>query len=255
VNVLTIENLRKQFGMKVVYDDFDLQVQRGEVLALLGRSGVGKSVLLKLILGLLRPDRGRITFDGIVLTDLDEDRYVEVRRRVGMVFQASALFDSMTVAENVGYGLRENLRWPEDKIRARVRECLDLVDLPGVEELLPGALSGGMRKRVAIARAIAPAPQLLLYDEPTTGLDPSTARRVDALIVSLKERLGVTSLVVTHDMDSVDRVADRVTLVAAGRNAWTGGIDQVRSDPPAALRRFLYGEEEEEQWHPPAALP
>lgn len=255
--MLRAENLRKRFGDKVVFDAFDLEVRRGETLALIGRSGAGKSVFLKLVLGLIRPDGGRILLGGIDLVSLGEKELVEVRRRIGMVFQGGALFDSMTVAENVAYGLMERGLLPRQAVRARVAECLALVDLAGTEDLLPGALSGGMRKRVAIARAIAPQPELLLYDEPTTGLDPATAGRIDALIVDLQRRLGVTSIVVTHDMECVKRVSNRITLIEGGRNAWTGetAILLRGRELPPPLRRFLSAEEEGLEWKQPDVSP
>ena len=237
--MIRCEGLAKRFGDKVVLDGFDLEVRRGETMALLGRSGTGKSVLLKLLLRLLDPDRGRIWLDGVDVAGLAEAELPAVRRRMGMVFQGSALFDSLTVAENVAYGVVEHLRWPRDRVRARVAECLALVDLAGTEDLLPGALSGGMKKRVAVARAIAPGPEVLLYDEPTTGLDPATAGHVNRLIRSLEERLGVTSLVVTHDMASVLQVADRLALLEGGRNVYTGPVALARAAPPPELRRFL----------------
>lgn len=251
--LLRFVDVSKRFGPRVVLDHFGLEVRRGETLALLGRSGVGKSVTLRLTLGLTRPDAGEITFDGVDVARSPERRLREVRRRIGMVFQGGALFDSLTVAENVAYPLREQ-RWTEARIGARVAECLALVDLPGTEELLPGALSGGMRKRVAVARAIAAAPELLLYDEPTTGLDPATARHVNELIVSLQRRLGETSIVVTHDLDSVFAVADRIALLHEGRVVWLGDTAAARADPPPALAWFM-GDRMEEPWRPPVDSP
>ncbi|MBI4512290.1 MAG: ATP-binding cassette domain-containing protein [Deltaproteobacteria bacterium] len=247
-------DVSKRFGSREVYEGLFLEVYRGEILALLGRSGSGKSVLLKLLLGLMRPDRGAILVNGTDIVQLSERQLADVRRGIGMVFQAGALFDSLTVYDNIAYGLQEHLRWPKARIRDRVREVLEAVDLRGVEDMLPGELSGGMRKRVAVARAIAPGPELLLYDEPTTGLDPATARRVVDLIRSLKQRLGVTSLVVTHDVHSVFRVAERLALIGGGRLAWSGEISEARRNPPAALLRFL-GEGEDEEWNPPASSP
>jgi phospholipid/cholesterol/gamma-HCH transport system ATP-binding protein len=248
------EGVYKRFGGKIVLDGFDLEVRRSETLVLLGRSGVGKSVSLKLLLGLVRPDRGAVRFAGKDLVGLSEKEMAPIRRRIGMVFQGSALFDSMTVFDNVAYGLNENLRWPLDRVRARVEECLALVDLEGVERLLPAALSGGMAKRVAIARAIAPAPELLLYDEPTTGLDPATAEHVNELIRSLQMRLGVTSIIVTHDMDSAFKVADRLAIIEKGRVVWIGPAAEARVTPPEPLARFLGVEEEGGQaWSPRAS--
>ena len=234
--------VHKRFGRKVVYDKLDLDVWRGETLAVLGRSGVGKSVMLKLLLGLLSVDRGRILFDGRDISRLPERAMREVRLRLGMVFQGSALFDSMTVFDNVAYGLVEH-GWPSAKIAPRVRECLELVQLARTEALLPEQLSGGMRKRVAIARAVAPEPEVLLYDEPTTGLDPRASLAVTDLIRTVAEKTRATSLVVTHDMDCVNRTADRIALVEHGMIGWTGGAREAAEAPPEPLRRFL-GEDE-----------
>jgi phospholipid/cholesterol/gamma-HCH transport system ATP-binding protein len=221
------------FGPKVVLSDFDLTVERGETLVLLGRSGSGKSVLLKLLLGLMKPRAGAIRYDGTDVVPLGERELGPIRRRIGMVFQGGALFDSMSVADNVAYGLRELLRWPEPRIATRVAECLELVELGGAAPLLPGALSGGMRKRVAIARAVATSPELVLFDEPTTGLDPATAHTVDELVRSLRAHLGITSIVVTHDLDSAFFVADRVALLAHGRVSWLGPVAEAEKLPPA----------------------
>lgn len=237
--------LHKRFGDKVVLDGFELEVARGEILALLGRSGTGKSVLLRLLLGLLRPDAGEVWIGDVEVSRLDERRLRELRRRMGMVFQGGALFDSSTVFDNVAYALVEQ-RWPRERVAARVAECLELVELAGTEALLPGQLSGGMRKRVAIARAIAPGPELLLHDEPTTGLDPATSRRVLALVRQLRDRLGVTQIVVTHDLGAVLAVADRVALLAEGRVAWLGDPQAANASPravPPPLLRYL-GEED-----------
>jgi phospholipid/cholesterol/gamma-HCH transport system ATP-binding protein len=259
-DLVVFNGAKKSFGPKRVLDGFSLEVRRGETMALLGRSGTGKSVTLKLLLGLLRPDAGRISFAGHDLTEMSERELSRVRQRMGMVFQGAALFDSLTVAENVAYALRER-RVPGDQIRERVAECLRMVDLPGTEELLPEQLSGGMRKRVAIARAIATSPELMLYDEPTTGLDPATAHQAIDLIRSLQRRLGVTSIVVTHDMDACFQVADRIALLALGRIVWLGGAEEAQDAPPPELVHFLdlasdeRGEEKGDGWHPPAASP
>jgi phospholipid/cholesterol/gamma-HCH transport system ATP-binding protein len=237
-----IRGVAKTFGALEVYRDLDLQARRGETLAVLGPSGSGKSVLLKLIMGLLKPDGGRVIVDGVDVTDLDEHALRTVRRRVGMLFQGAALFDSMTVGDNVAYGLYEHFFWPRARVEARVAECLDAVGLPGTERMWPSALSGGMRKRVGLARAIAPGPDLMLYDEPTTGLDPANARRINALIGSIKEKLGATSLVITHDIDSAFAVSDRIGLVTARRIPLVIGIDEARSAPPPPLSAFVRGE-------------
>jgi phospholipid/cholesterol/gamma-HCH transport system ATP-binding protein len=242
-----LHDVQKAFGEKRIYDALDLEVRRGETMAVIGPSGVGKSVLLKLIIGLHHVDSGRVVVGGVDVTQLDERELREVRRKVAMLFQGAALFDSMSVGENVAYGLYEHFRWPEDKVRARVAECLEAVGLPGIEEMRPNDLSGGMKKRVGLARALAPGPEIILYDEPTTGLDPSNARRINELILSLQKKLGVTSIVITHDMASALAVADRVALLRGRRIELVVDRAQAESSPPAELERFMRGEEVDEQ--------
>ena len=254
--VVTFTDVHKRFGEKRVLTGFDLEVRRGETLALLGRSGQGKSVTLKLMLGLVRPDQGRVVAFDEDVGGLSERQLAQLRRRMGMVFQGGALFDSLTVGENVAYSLVEHRSLKRGELGKRIAECLEMVDLPGTDKLLPEQLSGGMRKRVAIARAIANAPEVLLYDEPTAGLDPSTAGQVNRLIRHLQQRLGVTSLVVTHDMESCFTVADRVALLGEGKMIWTGDVETARNDPPEPLRRFIEGEAgERNPWRPTAATP
>jgi phospholipid/cholesterol/gamma-HCH transport system ATP-binding protein len=244
-NVVEIRGVAKAFGETVVYDGLDLDLCAGETLTVLGPSGVGKSVLLKLIVGLLPADGGSIRVAGVDVVGRPEAQLRDVRRQVGFVFQGAALFDSFTVYENVAYGLREHFDWPELRIAARVAECLAEVGLDGSEPLMPAALSGGMRKRVGLARALAPGPQVILYDEPTTGLDPTNARRIDELIVRLQKHLGVSSLVITHDIDSAWAVSDRVALIEHHRIGLIADAHQARERPPAALARFIVGEAEE----------
>jgi phospholipid/cholesterol/gamma-HCH transport system ATP-binding protein len=241
MNLIELIGVDKRFGDKIVYRDLSLVVKRGETLALVGPSGIGKSVLLKLIIGLFRPDRGQIIFDGVDVTPLREPELRMLRRRVGMLFQGAALFDSLTVGDNVAYGLREHYDWGEPRIRARVAECLSWVGLPGIEHLAPAALSGGMKKRVGLARVLAPGPEVILYDEPTTGLDPANFRRIDELIVDMREKLGVTSIVITHDMECVFAVADRVGLVSGHRVPFVVDVGAARQTPE--LQRFVQGEE------------
>ena len=247
--IVVCEEVVKSFGDKLVLDGFSLQVAKGETLVLVGRSGTGKSVSLKLLLGLMRPDRGEIAIAGKSIVGRSERELARLRRHVGIVFQGGALFDSMTVLDNVAYGLVEHYRLPAAKVRRRVAECLELVDLRGIEGQMPGSLSGGMAKRVAIARAVATEPEILLYDEPTTGLDPATTAHVNHLIVALKQKLGVTSIVVTHDLPSAYEIADRIAIVERGRIAWSGPAAAARHDPPEPFARFLGIEEEEgEPW-------
>jgi phospholipid/cholesterol/gamma-HCH transport system ATP-binding protein len=235
--VVRLEKVHKRFGRKVVFRGLDLDVQGGETLAIVGRSGIGKSMLLKLVLGLVRPDAGRVVVRERDVSRLSERELREVRLQLGMVFQAGALFDSLPVFDNVAYGLVEH-DWAREEIGPRVRECLRQVDLAGTEQLLPEQLSGGMKKREAIARALAPRPEILLYDEPTTGLDPRAAGKITHLVRTLAEGR-VTSLVVTHDMDCVYEVADRIALIDEGRVVWTGEAQAAQADPPLPLRRFL----------------
>ena len=199
-------DLYKAFEEKLVLRGVDLDIPRGKTVVVLGGSGSGKSVLLRHAIGLHEPDSGSVWVDGEQITGLREEQLIEPRKKVGMLFQAGALFDSMTVRGNVAFSLREHTDWPAEKIEHRVAEVLQLVELEGIEELMPSNLSGGMRKRVALARAIALAPRALLYDEPTTGLDPITANTINHLIRSLQGRLGVTSIVVTHDIRSAFEV-------------------------------------------------
>jgi phospholipid/cholesterol/gamma-HCH transport system ATP-binding protein len=235
-------DLHKAFGDQPVLRGVDLTVGRGETVVVLGGSGSGKSVLLRHTIGLFQPDRGTVWVDGTDVTALDEDGLVDTRKKVGMLFQAGALFDSMTVEGNVAYALREHTDWDEARVRERVHEVLGLVELaPAVAEIMPSDLSGGMRKRVALARAIALAPRGILYDEPTTGLDPITATAINQLIRSLQQRLGVTSIVVTHDIRSAFAVGDRVAFLRDGRIVFDGSVDEARGTEEPVLRAFLRG--------------
>jgi phospholipid/cholesterol/gamma-HCH transport system ATP-binding protein len=232
-------DLHKRFGAKPVLRGVDLDIPRGRTVVVLGGSGSGKSVLLRHAIGLHRPDQGRVWVDGADITDLDEQDLLEPRKKVGMLFQAGALFDSMTVLDNVAFALREHSAWPEERVLARVAEVLQLVELDGVEQLMPADLSGGMRKRVALARAIALAPRAILYDEPTTGLDPVIAETINRLIRNLQERLGVTSIVVTHDIRSAFHVGDRIAFLHEGTILFEGSAEEARRTGEPRLRRFL----------------
>jgi len=236
--LVSFVGVKKHFGAHVVLDGVDLEVARGETVAVIGASGGGKTVLIKTLVGLTRVDSGVVRFDGIDLVGADERLLRSVRARIGFVFQASALFDSITVAENVGYPLRVRKGARRDETAARVDECLELVGLAGIGRQLPGELSGGMRKRVAVARALATRPELLLYDEPTAGLDPANVQRVAGLIRSLRQSLHTTSIVVTHDRDLALGVADRIALLAGGRIAWLGSNEEARRGPPALTAFF-----------------
>ncbi len=234
-------NLHKSFGSKEVLRGLTLEIGEGETVVVLGGSGSGKSVLIRHTIGLHAPDRGEVWVDGREITGLDEDDLVDTRKKVAMLFQAGALFDSMTVAENVSYALNEHTDWSEQKILDRVHEVLGLVELQDVDDLMPSDLSGGMRKRVALARAIALAPRAILYDEPTTGLDPITANTINDLILSLQNRLGVTSIVVTHDIHSAFKVGNRIAFLHEGKIRFDGSVEDAKKSQEPLLRNFLEG--------------
>ncbi len=235
----------KSFRGHGVLCGVDLRVREGETFTILGGSGTGKSVCLKHILGLLRPDSGSVRLFGQDVTDLSEDRLVAVRKDFGMVFQGGALFDSLSVFENVAYPLREHLDLTHPQLTSRVQRCLDAVGLRDIGPLLPAELSGGMRKRVAVARAIALEPRAILYDEPTTGLDPANARRIGELISALQQRLGVTSVIVTHDMELCFAASDRVALLKGGRIVVEGSAGEIRGSSHPDVRAFLEGVQDE----------
>ncbi len=235
----------KSFGSNAVLRGVDLVVLPGECLTILGGSGSGKSVMLKHMIGLLRPDAGHVYVEGADVTELREREWVALRKNFGYVFQGAALFDSLDVYENIAYPLREHRRWREPEVAARVAECLEAVGLAGVERIMPAELSGGMRKRVGVARAIALEPAAILYDEPTTGLDPANARRIGGLIRSLQRRLDVTSVVVTHDLELCFSVSDRIVLLSEGRFAAEGSPAEIRQSTVPAVREFIAGPAEE----------
>jgi phospholipid/cholesterol/gamma-HCH transport system ATP-binding protein len=238
--LIRFENLHKSFGSKHVFEGLNLSVMEGEILTVMGGSGMGKSVLLKCLIGLLYPESGRIIFEGHDLTAFGEDDFLPVRRRIAMVFQGAALFDSLTVSENIAYPIREHFpRMEYDEIRKRVAQKLQLVNLPGIESMKPGDLSGGMRKRVGLARAIAVDPEVILWDEPTTGLDPVSAHMIDRLICSMKNKLGCTSVVVTHDLDSAFAVSDRIAMIAKKRIVQVGTVQQMKNSTVAEVRSFF----------------
>ena len=239
--MIQIRGLTKQLGSKRVLDGLDLDIPKGETLVVLGPSGTGKSVLLKHIIGLMGPDRGSIEIDGENIVGRKEPEMNNVRKRCGMLFQGAALFDSMTVGENVGLALREHTRMKDREIRARVEERLEWVGLKGVEAMKPASLSGGMRKRAGLARAIAMDPQFILYDEPTTGLDPIMADVIDRLIRDLQKRMGVTSIVVTHDLTSATKVADRMAMLYGGKVVFQGTPAEVHATKDPLMRQFIEG--------------
>ena len=234
----------KAFGENEVLKGFTLSIPEGQTTSVIGGSGSGKSVALKHIVGLLRPDLGEVWVDEENVSRLDQESLYVLRRQVGYVFQFSALFDSMTVSENVAMGLRRLDDLPEDQIRARVKECLSLVDLDGFEDRLPAQLSGGQKKRAGLARAIATEPKYLLYDEPTTGLDPVTTSVIDELIIRMADELSVTGVVITHDMKSAFRVSDRIAMLYEGRIRWEGTPEEITEVTDPVVKGFIEGRPE-----------
>ena len=239
--IIRFEGIQKAFGPLVIYDGLDLDVYAGETLTIIGGSGVGKSVMLKLLIRLLEADAGRITAWGEDVRTMDAAALLRLRARVAMLFQGAALFDSMSVADNIKYPLREHRWGNETQMDERVAEVLEMVGIPGIQDKKPSELSGGMRKRVGLARSIAMEPEVILYDEPTTGLDPVNVRRINGLILRLQQQLGVTSIVVTHDMDTVFTVTDRLALVHEKGIAFTGTPEQARNSDFRYLREFVQG--------------
>jgi len=241
---IRFENVHKSFDKNEVYKGLSLDIIRGETLTIIGGSGTGKSVMLKMLLGLIPADRGRIFFDGQEVTKMEGESLIKMRRRIGMLFQGAALFDSMSVAENVAYPLVEvgdpkRLKRPYQDI---VQEKLEMVGLPDKGEIMPADLSGGMKKRVGLARAIATDPEVILYDEPTTGLDPTNTRRINELILELQEKLKVTSLVVTHDMASAFTVSNRLALVNNKKIEFVGTVEEVKRSQNEVVKKFINGE-------------
>jgi phospholipid/cholesterol/gamma-HCH transport system ATP-binding protein len=237
--IAELAGVRKAFGAHVVYDDLTLAIERGETLTVLGASGSGKSVMLKMLIGLVRPDAGSIRVAGQEIAMLSEAALLPLRRRVSMLFQGAALFDSLTVGENVAYPLRVQGTLDEYAMAARVAEQLRLVGLPGIERMRPADLSGGMKKRVALARAIAGEPELVLFDEPTTGLDPINTRRILDLIRSIQRRLHITSVIVTHDLPSAYLISDRIAMLAGGRIIAARPTEEFRHSPEPAIHEFV----------------
>jgi len=235
---ISLRQVSKSFGGKVVLDAIDLDVHEGESLVVVGGSGTGKSVMLKHMIGLIRPDSGSVVVDGVDLATLGNREITEFRRRFGMAFQEGALFDSLTVAGNVGFAL-QRAGWDRARIRARVAECLEMVHLEGVDEKLPAQLSGGMRRRVGFARAIALEPQILLLDEPTTGLDPVISAVVEELLLELEERLDLTAVTITHDMESAFRLGDRIGMLHQGKIIALAPPEEFRRLQDPRVQQFL----------------
>ena len=239
--MIQLKNVYKAFGPKEILRGFTLDVPDNETVVIIGYSGTGKSVAIKHIVGLLQPDKGEVWVDGMRVDTLPRRELYALRAKIGYVFQFAALFDSLTIGENVAMGLRKQGGLTEGEVRSRVAEALDLVDLPGVAERFPAELSGGMRKRVGIARSIALRPKYLLYDEPTTGLDPVTSAVIDQLMVRMREKLGVTGVVITHDMRSAYTVGTRIAMLYEGRVRWQGTIDEIQHTTDPVVRQFVEG--------------
>ncbi len=238
--LITFRNIGKGFGHQAVHKDISFNVYPSEVLTIMGPSGTGKTVLLKLIIGLLHPDKGTIQVLGHDISKITPVELLEIRRNIGMLFQGAALFDSLTVFENVAFSLRQSDEYDEQTVTSIVREKLALVGLQGSEPKLPGSLSGGQKKRVGLARALATSPKVLLFDEPTTGLDPTSRGMIDALIMRLRDHFGITSVVVTHDMASAFTVSDRLLLVADGVVVVEGSVTDLWQKHPQ-IERFVAG--------------
>ena len=243
-SMIAVHGLEKRIGAQEILRGIDLNVARGETLAIIGRSGGGKSVLLKHLIGLMRPDAGEILIEGQNIIQMTERDLASIRQKVGILFQGSALFDSMTVAENIAFPLREAGERDPNVLRKRVTEMLEVMELQGQEEKMPVNLSGGMKKRVGLARSIIRQPSCILYDEPTSGLDPVVSDSINKLICRLQQRLGVTSIVVTHDMKNAFHVADHIGYLHDGRIYFHGTPEELRQSPDQLIQDFLVGRSE-----------
>jgi phospholipid/cholesterol/gamma-HCH transport system ATP-binding protein len=239
--MIEARELKKRFGTQSVLDGVNLRIESGESVVIIGRSGGGKSVLLKHLIGLMQPNSGEVLIDDEKITGLNERRLILVRTKFGMLFQGAALFDSMTVAENIAFPLRREKNLTTEELNCRVSEALEMVDLPGTEKKKPSELSGGMRKRVGLARAIVYRPQIVLYDEPTTGLDPVVSDSIDQLIIRVRDRLNVTSVVVTHDMRSARRVGQRIVMLHEGKIYVEGTPEEIFSSTDPIVHNFVNG--------------
>ena len=241
---IRVVNLHKSFAEHEVLSGVHLEIRQGESMVVIGGSGTGKTVLIRCIIGLVQPDEGEIYVDGTEITSLNEREMNEIRKRFGMLFQGGALFDSLTVWENVGFGLRQHTRLREEEIRRIVSEKLGLLGLRNIEDLMPAELSGGMKKRVSLARAIAMEPEILLYDEPTTGIDPMMADAINELIIRMREKLNVTSIAITHDMTSAYKIADRIAMLYQGKIIEVGTPEEIKSSRSPIVQQFIQGRSE-----------
>jgi phospholipid/cholesterol/gamma-HCH transport system ATP-binding protein len=239
--MIQIVDLHKTFRGKRVLRGLNLDITRGETVVVIGQSGSGKSVLIKHMIGILKPDKGEIFIDGTEICCLTEDEFYKIRRRFGMLFQGAALFDSLTVGQNVAFGLERYRDYSETKKEEAVRESLEMVGLKGIDNLMPYELSGGMKKRVGLARAIAYRPEIILYDEPSTGIDPIRADAINDLIIQMKNEIGVTSVVITHDMVSAYKIADRIAMLYEGRIIEEGTPEEIEKTENEIVQQFIHG--------------
>ncbi len=249
--LIKVRKLKIAFGEKVVLNEIDFDIYEGETLAVIGPSGTGKSTVMKVLTGLLPPTSGSVLIGGHETNGYTEEEWDGLRTHMGVVFQYSALFDFLSVGENVAFGLRRHTALSEEEITAKVSELLELVGLPGTEKMLPSELSGGMKKRVGLARALAMQPKIVFYDEPTSGLDPVMTMTISRLIRKTQQQLGVTSLLVTHDMESVFYTADRIAMLHEGKIVATGTVEEIKNSSNPVVQAFINGQElkkEEQQW-------
>jgi phospholipid/cholesterol/gamma-HCH transport system ATP-binding protein len=242
--MIKIIDLHKSFNSKNVLQGVNLEINRGEIMVIIGPSGVGKTVLIKHLIGLIRPDRGEIYIDGIEITRLKEAELQKLVKKIGMVFQEGALLDSLTVGENIRFGLERLTDFSSHEISEIIAKSLERVGLPGIENLMPHELSGGMKKRVSLARAIAYNPEIILYDEPSTGIDPIRADAINDLIIKMKEDLGVTSIIITHDIWSAFKVADRMAMLYNGKIIEVGTSEQIKNSKNPIIQQFIHGKAE-----------
>lgn len=248
-SLIKIRQLNVTFGERKILDDFNLDVYKGETLAVIGPSGAGKSTIIKLLTGLMSPSSGNINIMGRDIATCSDDDWDELRKKMGVVFQYSALFDFLNVGGNVAFGLQRHFSLPEEEIKARVSELLGLVGMPGTEALMPSELSGGMKKRVGLARALAMQPEVVFYDEPTSGLDPVMTMTISRLIRKTQEQIGVTSILVTHDMESAYVAADRIAMLYKGKIAAIGTVEEIQNSKNLIVRAFIEGREFKEEGH------
>lgn len=241
--ILKLEHVKKSFGTKQVLRDVNIEIMPGEITCIIGQSGHGKSVILKNIMGLMRPDGGRISFNGNVISSprTPESEYDKVRHKFGLLFQGAALFDSMTVGDNIGFTLRERTNLTEEEIQSRIKNGLAMVGLHNIEEQMPSELSGGMRSRVGLARAVALEPDIMLYDEPTSALDPIMSDKINDLILDLRAKLNMTSIVITHDMGSAYKIADRICMLHNGKIIFQGSPAEIRASRNSYIQKFISG--------------